>query len=133
MFFNEALKALEEARAIGQCAGLIILPPSSGKTRIAAEDSKKAQSKKVLYVAHTHEILDVAVSEFEAIYGKKEVRLHETETSLSELTTVNIATIQLLQRHINRISSEQFDYLIIDEFHHAAAKTYRKLIEKVKN
>ena len=132
VFQNEALKALEEARAIGQCAGLIILPPSSGKTRIAAEDSKKAQSKKVLYVAHTHEILDVAVSEFEAIYGKKEVRLHETETSLSELTTVNIATIQLLQRHINRISSEQFDYLIIDEFHHAAAKTYRKLIGKVK-
>lgn len=133
VFQNEALKTLEEAHAIGQSAGLIILPPSSGKTRIAAEDSKKAKSKKVLYVAHTHEILDVAMSEFEAVYGKKNVRLHETETSLSELTTINIATIQLLQRHINRISSEQFDYLIIDEFHHAAANTYRKLIEKVEH
>src|SRR6266436_1206004 len=48
---NEALQNLREAHKIGQKAGLVILPPGSGKTRIAAEDARFVGAKKVLYVA----------------------------------------------------------------------------------
>jgi hypothetical protein len=48
----EALKGLAETRASGQRTGLIVLPPGSGKTRVAAEDAKRAEAKCVLYIAH---------------------------------------------------------------------------------
>lgn len=128
----ESLKALNDAHSIGQVAGLIILPPGSGKTRIAAEDAKKFGAKHVFYIAHTQEILDVAQSEFEAVFEQKEVTRHKGGYSLGSLNTINIATIQLLQRNMARIRSNSFDYLIIDEFHHAAAKSYRKIIDQVR-
>lgn len=65
----ESLKALDSAHEIGQRAGLVVLPPGSGKTRIAAEDAKHFRTKHLLYIAHTHEILDVAESEFGAVFG----------------------------------------------------------------
>jgi superfamily II DNA or RNA helicase len=126
---KEALGGLSTAHALGQKAGLIVLPPGSGKTRIAAEDSKTIGASRVLYVAHTHEILDVAQSEFEAKFSVENVvRLD----SASTLRRVNIATIQLLTENLERFSAGQFDYVVIDEFHHAAAKSYRRLIEKLR-
>jgi superfamily II DNA or RNA helicase len=126
---SDALKALYEAHELGQSAGLVVLPPGSGKTRIAAEDSRVTQAARILYVAHTHEILSVAASEFEALFGKENVTIHN-KRSLSGFSKVNIATIQLLSRHLDEITLNDFDYVIIDEFHHAAAKSYRSLIEK---
>ena len=41
------------------------------------------------------------------------------------------ASIQTLGRqpHLDRFDPESFDYIVVDEFHHAAAKTYRRLID----
>ena len=125
---TDTLKALYETHEFGRGAGLVVLPPGSGKTRIAAEDSKTVNANRILYVAHTHEILDVAVSEFEALFGKENVTNHN-KRSLLDLNKVNISTIQLLRRNLERIKPNDFDYVVIDEFHHAAAKSYRKLIE----
>lgn len=125
----DTLKALTQTHELGQRAGLVVLPPGSGKTRIAAQDSKSINATSVLYVAHTHEILDVAISEFEAVFGKENVT-HHSKTSLAKLNRVNITTIQLIRRYLNEISQNDFDYVVIDEFHHAAAKSYRQLIEK---
>jgi len=122
VFQDESLKALERAHTLKQQAGLIVLPPGSGKTRIAAEDAKSFNANSVLYVAHTHEILDVACSEFEAVFGKEKVTMHESVRTLKKPSIVNIATIQY-------IPFKYFDYLVVDEFHHAAAKSYRKLLE----
>jgi superfamily II DNA or RNA helicase len=129
---RETLKVLTEAHNIGQYAGLVVLPPGTGKTRIAAEDAKKFGVKRVLYIAHTQEILDVAQSEFEAVFNTKEVTRHSKGSTLSDLNKVNIATIQLVHRNLAKICSNTFDYLVMDEFHHAAAKSYRKLIDQVK-
>ena len=111
--------------------GLIVLPPGSGKTRIAAEDAIAAKASRVLYVAHTHEILDVAQSEFEAKFGVANVARLERASALNDLRRVNIVTIPLLARHLDKLSAGQFDYLVIDEFHHAAAKSYRRVLEKL--
>lgn len=132
VFQIESLKALKEAHEIGQAAGLIVLPPGSGKTRIAAEDAKKFDAKRILYVAHTHEILDVAISEFEAIFGRTHVTKHINSRTLSTPNRVNITTIQLLQKNMSSLPACKYDYLIMDEFHHAAARSYRQLIDNVK-
>jgi len=91
---KDALKNLDQTHRIGNPTGIVILPPGSGKTRISAEDAKSFGAESVLYVAHTHEILDVAQSEFEAVFGATAVtRIHRPLNS-SSLSTVNLTTIQ---------------------------------------
>jgi len=130
IFQNDALEALSRAHSRREAAGLVILPPGSGKTRIAAEDVFRASAQHALYVAHTAEILDVAQSEFEAVFGELNVKLHSTWAGLSTPHRVNITTIQLISRHLNELSLDAYDYVVVDEFHHAAAPSYRKLLQK---
>ncbi len=128
---KDALQGLATAHALKQKTGLVILPPGSGKTRISAEDAKSLDPSRVLYVAHTHEILDVAQSEFEAKFGADAVARLERAASFRRLNRVNIATIKLLTENLAKLSTGQFDYVVLDEFHHAAAKSYRRLIERI--
>lgn len=126
---KQSLDELRQAHELGQKSSLIILPPGSGKTRIAAEDAKGFESKSVLYVAHTHEILDVAQSEFAAVFGENHVHRVASSQDLRNPKIVNLATIQFLTNNRNAVRKNQFDYVIIDEFHHAAARTYRGLFK----
>jgi superfamily II DNA or RNA helicase len=130
VFQTDALKALSEAHSNSQSSGLVVLPPGSGKTRIGAEDAKRASAKHVLYVAHTAEILDVAKSEFEAVFGASSVSRHSNWHGLSTPNRVNITTIQLISRHLNNLNLSDYDYVVIDEFHHAAAASYRRMLER---
>src|SRR5262245_11296050 len=131
IFQKESLEELDRTYRIGRRAGLVVLPLGSGKTRIAAEGAKNFEAQHILYVAHTHEILDVAQSEFEAVYGSDLVSRHDDSSNFENPNRVNIATIQLLQKHLPEINSNVFDYLIIDEFHHAAARSYKQLIKRL--
>lgn len=129
IFQNDALGALARAHSRREPAGLVVLPPGSGKTRIAAEDAFRTNAQHVLYVAHTVEILDVAQSEFDALFGELNVKRHTSWVGLSTPQRVNITTIQLLSRHLNDLSLAPYDYIVVDEFHHAAALSYRKVLE----
>jgi len=128
---KESLRVLEESHRIGQVAGLVVLPPGSGKTRIAAEDAMKYEARHVLYIAHTHEILDVAQSEFESVFGSDKVTRHKEGSTFSKPNRINISTIQLIWNQRSSISFDKFDYVVLDEFHHAAARSYRGLIERM--
>jgi superfamily II DNA or RNA helicase len=127
----DALKAIADAHELKQRAGVVVLPPGSGKTRLAAEDAKRQDARCVLYVAHTHEILDVAVSEFEAVFSRELVTLHDSVESLGQPNQINIATIQLLSRNPEAFPLSDVSYMVVDEFHHAAAPTYRRLLDGI--
>ena len=79
-----------------------------------------------MYIAYTHEILEVAHAEFSAIYGQTDVAYNDPQAR------VGLFTIQHLAEHISAWRSHDVDYVVIDEFHHAAAKTYRKVIETLR-
>jgi superfamily II DNA or RNA helicase len=132
LFQKDSLSELDKSHKRGEPSGLVILPPGSGKTRIAAADALRFGAKHVLYLAHTDEILDVAQSEFEAVFSAAEVTRHSSAKALSHPNRVNIATIQLLHRNREKISLSSYDYIIVDEFHHAAANSYRKVLEAAK-
>jgi superfamily II DNA or RNA helicase len=132
LFQKDALVALGRAHARQQAAGLVILPPGSGKTRIAAEDSFRAKAHHVLYLAHTSEILDVAVSEFEAVFGNINVSRHTSRFTMSAPSRVNITTIQLVSRHLQALNLDSYDYIVVDEFHHAVASSYRKVLQRAR-
>jgi superfamily II DNA or RNA helicase len=105
---------------------LICSPTGSGKTIIALDVINKAvlSNKKGLLLAHNREIISQFAKklsnqdiDFNLIMGGS--RLKETES------LITLATIQSYKN----IKFKDYDYIIIDEAHHAAASNYRRLIE----
>ncbi len=128
---KEALERLRDVHELQQESGLVIMPTGSGKTRIAAIDSKSYEAKRILYIAHTHEILEGAKKEFEHIYGTENVFLGISNHGSDNSNTVNLCTIQSFSKKEEK-EIPKYDYAIFDEFHHAAASSYKSLLSKIK-
>ena len=124
----EALYYLEQARAEGLTKGLVIAATGVGKTYLAAFDSVKF--KRVLFVAHREEILQQAREAFSKVRPKSSSGFF---TGREKELNVDLcfATIQTLSReeHLRSFPPDHFDYIVVDEFHHAAAGSYRRLLE----
>jgi len=127
---QEALAALERTRSEGARAGLVVLATGLGKTWLSAFDSHRPEFRRVLFVAHREEILGQALKTFRRIRPTAKLGLY-TGTQKDESADVLFASVQTLSRvaHLNRFDRRSFDYVVIDEFHHAAARTYRRLID----
>ncbi|MEA2093879.1 MAG: DEAD/DEAH box helicase family protein, partial [Pseudomonadota bacterium] len=125
---KEALAALEQTRMAGNRAGLVVLATGLGKTWLSAFDS--ASFGRVLFVAHREEILRQARATFRRIRPEARLGLYTGTEKLPD-ADVLFASIQTLgrARHLDRFAEDAFEYVIVDEFHHAAAATYRRLID----
>ena len=125
---QEALDALAATRAQGRTAGLVVLATGLGKTWLSAFDS--VSFKRILFIAHREEILGQALQTFRAIRPHDYLGRY-TGQEKSEGASVLFASIQTLSRtqHLQRFAPEEFDYIVVDEFHHAEARTYRRLID----
>jgi len=126
---REALDALEESRARGFRRGLVVLATGLGKTWLAAFDSKQLGARRILFIAHREEILNQAAETFLRIRPKSRVGLYMGGSHDVDVDTL-CASVQTLARasHLERFAPQHFDYVVIDEFHHAAAATYRRLL-----
>jgi superfamily II DNA or RNA helicase/diadenosine tetraphosphate (Ap4A) HIT family hydrolase len=124
-----ALCALEETRAEGNTAGLVVLATGLGKTWLSAFDSHRPEFERILFVAHREEILTQAMRTFRAIRPGATFGYYTGEQKHLGVDVL-FASIQTLgrERHLTRFDPREFDYVVIDEFHHAAAGTYRRLI-----
>ena len=128
---RQALEALRETRKNGYTAGLVVLATGLGKTWLSAFDSEKFE--RILFVAHREEILTQAMATFRRIRPNE--RFGRFSGSVKDLEAdVLFASIQTLGRsvHLKNFSPDSFDYIIVDEFHHAAARTYKTLINYFK-
>ncbi|MFW6075935.1 MAG: DEAD/DEAH box helicase family protein, partial [Chloroflexota bacterium] len=125
---REALQALGKTRREGNTAALVVLATGLGKTWLSAFDSEEYE--RVLFVAHREEILNQARRTFRKIRPKASLGLYNGQEKIPN-ADVLFASIQTLGRrkHLNNFGQHAFDYIIVDEFHHAAAPTYRRLIE----
>jgi superfamily II DNA or RNA helicase/diadenosine tetraphosphate (Ap4A) HIT family hydrolase len=126
---REALLALEKTRAEGNQAGLVVLATGLGKTWLAAFDSGRKEYPKVLFVAHRDEILTQALETFRRIRPHASLGRY-TGAEKAPDADVLFASIQTLGKlpHLRLFAPDAFDYVVVDEFHHAAAATYRRLI-----
>lgn len=124
----EALAALRATRAKGYGAGLVVLATGLGKTFLAAFDS--ATARRVLFVAHREEILTQAMAAFRAVRPRARLGRYSGNDRDADADIV-FASVQTLARtaHLGRFDTRAFDYIVIDEFHHAAAATYRRIID----
>lgn len=127
---RDALRKLAETRAEGNRAGLVVLATGIGKTWLSAFDSNRPEFRRILFVAHREEILAQSLDTFRKI--RPGARLgHYNGRQKQPDADVLFASIQTLGRanHLRVFDRNEFDYIVVDEFHHAAAATYRRLIE----
>lgn len=124
----EALAALEATRLEGHHAGLVVLATGLGKTWLAAFDTDRPTFRRVLFVAHREEILTQARDVFRSVRPTSSLGLF-TGTENAPEADVVFATIQTLSRRLGSFAADSFDYIVVDEFHHAAAPTYRRVID----
>jgi len=124
----QALVALQNTRAEGNTAGLVVLATGLGKTWLSAFDTVQGGFNRVLFVAHREEILSQAMRTFRTIRPTASLGLY-TGTNKFPDADIVFASIQTLSRkqHLHRFDPKAFEYVIIDEFHHAAAATYRRV------
>lgn len=126
----EALNALDLTREAGFRRGLVVLATGLGKTWLAAFDAQQMGARRVLFVAHREEILNQAAETFLRIRPRARVGFYMGQLRDTQVDVL-CASVQTLGRaaHLSRFAPQHFDYLVIDEFHHAAAPTYRHLLK----
>ncbi|MBF8984095.1 DUF3427 domain-containing protein [Lutibacter sp. B2] len=133
---KEILEKLQAEREIfGRTRNLLVAATGVGKTVISAFDYKrfKINSKdtaRILFVAHREEILKQSINTFRGIlkdYNFGDLLVGgNTPNSLDQLF-VSIQSFNSAKLY-EKTSSDFYDFIIIDEFHHAAADSYQKLL-----
>ena len=129
----EALYALEDSRLEGETKGLVQAATGVGKTYLAAFDSAKYE--RVLFVAHREEILKQAAVSFKNVrhsddygffYGKQK----DTDKSVIFASVATLGRNEYLSEDF--FAPDYFDYVIIDEFHHAVNEQYQRIVKYFK-
>lgn len=127
---GQALEALANSRTAGYQRGLVVLATGLGKTYLAAFDTERFGARRVLFLAHRDEILLQAEATFQRVRPKARVGQY-TGTRRDDGVDLLFASVQTLgqKRHLEDFAPRHFDYIVVDEFHHAAAATYRQLLQ----
>jgi superfamily II DNA or RNA helicase len=128
----EALKELARLRKNGEKRAVVIAATGIGKTFLAAFDSKAFNANSLLFIAHREELLIQAEATFKKVFGSNANTGILASGKNPEKAPFIFATIQSLSQVSNQnIIDKDYDYIIIDEFHHAAAPSYRKILNRI--
>ncbi len=126
----EALYALKNSRREGADKGLIYAATGVGKTYLAAFDS--VGYKRVLFVAHREEILRQAARSFRNVRHSEDYGFF-TGSEKTVGKSVIFASVATLGRpaYLNEkyFTRDYFDYIVIDEFHHAVTDQYKRIMD----
>ena len=129
----EALYSLEKSRMEGYDKGLVVAATGIGKTYLAAFDSKNYD--KILFVAHRQEIIKQASETFKNVCPDKTQGFFYNKYKDTD-NDIIFALVQTLGKdsYLNDdfFNRQYFDYVIIDEFHHAAANNYMNILSYFK-
>lgn len=129
----EALCTLEHTRAEGARRALISAATGVGKTYLAAFDSEKY--KRVLFVAHKEEILRQAANSFQNVRKSDDYGFFDGNEKCTDKSVI-FASVAALGKseYLNEtyFPKDYFDYVVIDEFHHAVNDQYMRIVEYFK-
>lgn len=133
-FQSRLLEQIELARLQGRHRNLLVSATGTGKTVMAALDYQRLRRRlarsRLLFVAHRQEILEQSLATFRHalrdiafgelwVGGQRPARFEHVFASIQSLTATGLDTID----------PAHFDVVIIDEFHHAAARSYEALLK----
>ena len=136
---QEILERLQVEREVrGHWRNLVVAATGTGKTVMAASDYKafaeKNERARLLFIAHREEILRQSLLTFRQVlsdynfgekwYGGEEPANFEYVFASKDTLNNRLENLQL--------PADYYDYIVIDEVHHAAASSYRKIIDHFK-
>ena len=130
------LEDLEIERSVhGRNRNLVVAATGTGKTFLAALDYKRmclkgAPRPSLLFVAHKREILEQAVKAFREVLRDDtfgELFVDGKKPSAWRYVFASVQSIS--SRDVESFDPKQFEVVVIDEFHHAEAKTYRRVLD----
>lgn len=132
-FQSRLLEQIELSRLQGHHRNLLVSATGTGKTVMAALDYQRLRRRlpraRLLFVAHRQEILEQSVATFRHamrdfafgelwVGGHRPIHFEHVFASIQSLSAAGLANL----------AADHFDVVIIDEFHHAAAKTYEAIL-----
>ena len=136
-FQERLLEQIELARQQGRHRNLLVSATGTGKTVMAAVDyarlRRQLKRARLLFVAHREEILEQSRRTFAHalrdakfgelwVGGKRPTRFEHVFASVQSLSASGLADLD----------PAHFDVVIVDEFHHAAAASYERLLTKLR-
>lgn len=130
---QEALDSIVDNSSKGINKQLVVLPTGAGKTVIFSHLPKiKKDSLPMLVLAHRSELLDQARTKILASNPELTVEIEQAERKAGYADVV-VASVATLGRNntprIQQYPKDYFNSIVIDEAHHAAAPTYRRIID----
>ncbi len=133
-FQERLLELIELSRQRGHHRNLLVGATGTGKTVMAALDygrlRDQLQRSRLLFVAHREEILDQSIATFR--YALRDASFGEKWVGGAKPTRFDhvFASVQSLNASdLSVLPPDHFDVVIVDEFHHAAAGSYTRLLD----
>lgn len=132
---QEILERLQVEREVrNHWKNLVVAATGTGKTVMAASDYKafveKHERARLLFVAHREEILRQSLQTFRQVlsdynfgekwYGGEEPANYEYVFASKDTLNNRLDSLSLPE--------DYYDYIVVDEVHHVAASSYRKII-----
>jgi superfamily II DNA or RNA helicase len=129
----DALYYLDQARKEGAEKGLVVAATGVGKTYLSAFDSRNFS--RVLFIAHKQEIIEQAAKSYHHIRPGDSLGFFSGKEKVVN-TLLVFATIQTIgqRKYLSPdfFPPDYFDYIVVDEFHHAAAPSYQNIFSYFK-
>lgn len=130
--YQEALVAAVETKlAAGVDRQMAVLPTGGGKTVCFSEIIRRRQDKPALILAHRDELLQQAADKLISVAPELGMSIGMVKAKHNEVgAPVVVASVQTLarQRRLEQLP-KHFGTVIVDECHHAAADSYKRIIE----
>jgi superfamily II DNA or RNA helicase/HKD family nuclease len=133
-FQERLLERIAVSRQLGHHRNLLVAATGTGKTVMAALDYAGLMTQlpraRLLFVAHREEILQKSLDTFRValrdhafgelwVAGKRPTAFEHVFASIQSLSATGLQDLP----------ADHFDVVIVDEFHHAAAKSYQTLLD----
>lgn len=134
---QEMLDAIEAERAVhDRHRNLVVAATGTGKTVVAALDYRRISTEaggdqpSLLFVAHRKEILEQSLRTYREVLADPTFGELYVGSARPERWRHVFASVQSLTAYgVDRIPAAAYEIVVIDEFHHAEAKTYRRIID----
>jgi len=125
---EDALRAIEAAAGAGITRQLVALPTGAGKTVVFAHLARR-RGGRTLILAHRDELIRQAADKVRLVDPTARIGVVKAEHDEHDRPVV-IASVQTLThpRRLARLTTP-YDTIIVDEAHHAAAASYRAILE----
>lgn len=124
----EALERLEATYEEGYDKAMVVMATGLGKTYLAAFFARRFQ--KVLFIAHREEILRQAKRSFQRVIPNETFGIYDRNKKDKDADIIFASIFTLsMKKHLKAFSKDAFDLIIIDEFHHAAARSYQRVLD----